>query len=140
MVPINYLAVLVAAIVAIVLGFLWYGPFFGKPWMKLMGITPEKMEEGKKKGMGGTYAMMTVTTLLMSFVLSHALVFAATYLDESGWYAGVMTGFWNWLGFVVPVSMGSVLWERKPWKLWCINAGYYLVSMMLMGIVLALWV
>ncbi len=47
MVDINYGAVLVAAIIEIVLGFLWYGPFFGKMWMKSIGVT-----EGKTKGMG----------------------------------------------------------------------------------------
>ncbi|MBI3341870.1 DUF1761 domain-containing protein, partial [Candidatus Curtissbacteria bacterium] len=34
---INYMAVVAAAVVNMVLGFLWYGPLFGKPWMKMMG-------------------------------------------------------------------------------------------------------
>ena len=76
----------------------------------------------------------------MAFVLSHALVFASTYLNTSGISAGLQTGFWNWLGFVVPVTVGSVLWDGKPWKLWFINAGYYLVMLLIMGVILALWV
>ena len=102
MVPINYLAVVGAAVVAMGLGFLWFGPLFGKQWMASIGITPEKMEtmkaEAKQKGMGKTYAIMTVTTLIMSFVLSHSLIFASTYLEISGISAGLQTGFWNWLG------------------------------------------
>lgn len=50
-----------------------------------------------------------------------------------------MAGFWNWLGFVAPVTLGAVLWEGKHWKLWFLNNGYYLVTLLLMGAVLALW-
>ena len=51
-VSINYLAVLVAAIASIVLGFVWYGPLFGKTWTQLMGFDKKKMDDMKKKGMG----------------------------------------------------------------------------------------
>ena len=139
MVPLNYLAVIGAAIAQMVLGFLWYGPLFGKPWMALMGITPEKMDAMKQKSMGKTYAIMTVGALLMSFVLAHALVFASSYLKAEGVTAGLAAGFWNWLGFIAPVTIGSVLWEGKPWKLWVLNAGYYLIGLCLMGIILAVW-
>ena len=46
---VNYLAVLVSAIAMIVLGFIWYGPLFGKIWTKEMGWTKADMEEAKKK-------------------------------------------------------------------------------------------
>ena len=75
----------------------------------------------------------------MAFVLSHALIFASTYLHVGGLSAAFQAGAWNWLGFVVPVSLGSVLWEGKSWKWWCITAGYYLVSLFLMSLVLAYW-
>jgi len=45
-----------------------------------------------------------------------------------------------WLGLVVPVSLGIVLWEGKSWKLWFINASSYLVTLLAMGIILGLWV
>lgn len=138
-VPTNYLAVLGAAIVSMVVGFLWYGPIFGKIWMKEMGFTKEYMEAAKKKGMGKSYAIMFVGSLVMSFVLHHALVFASTYLLASGVSAGLMAGFWNWIGFVAPVTLGSVLWESKSWKLWFLNNGYYLVTLCAMGVTLALW-
>ncbi len=140
MVPVNYLAVVVSTIVMMGLGYMWYGPVFGKQWRALMGFTKESMEAAKKKGMGKSYAIMALGALAMSFVLSHSLVFASTYLHTSGVAAGLQVGFWNWLGFVVPVSMGTVLWEGKPWKLWFINAGYYLVGLLLIGVLLALWI
>jgi hypothetical protein len=140
MVPIiNYWAVLAATAVSIVLGFLWYGPIFGKKWMALLDLTPEKMASAKAKGMGPTYAIMIVGSLLMSYVLAHALIFGNAYLGTAGVSAGLMVGFWNWLGFVAPVTVGSVLWEGKSWTLWALNAGYYLVALLLMGVVLAVW-
>lgn len=138
-VPVNYLAVLVAAVANMILGSLWYGKFFAKPWIAMSGITPQQMEEAKSKGMGKSYALAFVGSLLMSYILSHVLTFATDYLGSSGVSAGIMTGFWNWLGFVAPVMLGSVLWENKPWKLWMINSGYYLASLVMMGIILAVW-
>jgi len=46
-VEINYLAVLVAAIASMALGFLWYGPLFGNQWKKLMGFTDKSMKAMK---------------------------------------------------------------------------------------------
>lgn len=43
MVPVNYIAVILAAVAANVLGFIWYGPLLGKQWMKLSGMSQEKM-------------------------------------------------------------------------------------------------
>ncbi len=138
-VPVNYLAVLIAAVVNMVLGFLWYGPLFGKQWMQLSGFTKESMDKAKAKGMNKNYAIMTLGSLLMAYVLSHSLVFASTYTQTFGAAAGLMAGFWTWLGFVAPVTVSSVLWDAKPWKLWFLNAGYYLVGLLVMGLILSMW-
>ncbi len=139
-VPVNYIAVVVAAIISMVIGSVWYGPLFGSMWMKETGMKkPGKMTPAIKKMMMRSYSLMFAGSLVMSFVLSHALIFAATYMNETGVNAGVMTGFWNWLGFVAPVTLGSVLWEGKSWKMWCINNGYYVITLMAMGVLLAVW-
>ena len=139
MIPINYLAVFVAALISMVLGFLWYGPIFGKPWIALMKFTQEDIEKAKQKGMTKEYLLMMVSALVMAFVLAHNVLFGGVYLEMTGWAAGVQAGIWNWLGFVVPITLSGVLWEGKPWKLWMLNAGYYLVSLVVMGIILASW-
>ncbi|MDB5195087.1 MAG: hypothetical protein JWO84_271 [Parcubacteria group bacterium] len=145
MVPVNYLAVLVAAIAAFVLGALWYGPFFGRAWMNTLGMNMDEMKAKAKndpsmqgKMMKG-YAITALGSLLMAFVLAHALVFAGTYQHLTGVMAGLEAGIWNWLGFVAPVSITGVLWESKSWKWWFITAGYYLVALALMGVILSLW-
>jgi hypothetical protein len=139
MVLINYLAVFVASITSMVIGFLWYGPVFGKLWIKLSGFSKEDVEKAKKKGMAKEYILMFAGSFVMSYVLAHSLVFASAYLKASGVSSGLMTGFWNWLGFVAPVTLGAVLWEGKSWKLWILNNGYYLVTLSVMGLVLSTW-
>ena len=44
-----------------------------------------------------------------------------------------------WLGFIAPVTLGSVLWEMKSWKLWILNNAYYLVVLVVMGLIFTLW-
>jgi hypothetical protein len=105
MVPINYLAVIVAAILAHVIGFLWYGPIMGKPWMKEMGMDPASMEGERPKGMAKMYILSFIGSLIMSYVLAHMLVYAAAYQQVSGISAGMMVAFWSWLVFIAPVTM-----------------------------------
>ena len=138
-VEVNYLAVVVAAVVSMVLGYVWYGALFGKQWISMMKFTPEAMAEARAKGMGKTYALMFVGSLVMSYVLWHTIVFAIGFTQTSGAMTGVSTGFWMWLGFIAPVTLGSVLWEGKPWRLWILNIGYYLVTLVATGAILAAW-
>lgn len=138
-IPINYAAVVVCAFINMSVGFAWYGPIYGKEWVKLANIDPAKIMAAKKGGMGKTYALAMLGALLMAYVMAHAMIFAEAYLKTTGVASGLMGGVWNWLGFVAPVSLGLVLWEGKPWKLWWINSGYYLVVLCAMGVVFSLW-
>jgi hypothetical protein len=138
-VPINYLAVIISAIASMIIGALWYGPIFGKQWIALQGWSPQEMEANKAKGMTKSYILMFVGSLVMAYVLSHSLVFAADYLGVYGASAGLMAGFWSWLGFIAPVTLSVVLWDGKPWKLWFLNNGYQLFNLLAMGMILALW-
>jgi hypothetical protein len=142
-VPVNYVAVLVASIANMVLGSLWFGPLFGKQWIALMGWTKEEMQAGKEKmkgKMNQTYAIAFVGSLATAYVLSHIISFSSFYQDATGMAVGLTTAFWVWLGFVAPVTLSSVLWEGKPWKLWCLTNSYYLVSLIVMGAILANWI
>lgn len=140
-VSINYLAVLACGISAMVLGFLWYGPLFGKAWMKEMGMTmPSKEEMKAMQGkMTKSYVLMFIGALVMAYVLAHSLTFAGAYLNDMSVSGALMGGFWNWLGFAAPVLMGAVLWEKKTWRWFSITAGYYLVLLLVMGAILTSW-
>lgn len=140
-VPINYWAVLVCGIVSMVLGSLWFGPLFGKAWQRLMGwehMDAAKREE-MKKSMTKSYVLTFIAALIMAFVLAHSIVFGESYMKVTGLSAGLQAGFWSWLGFVAPVTLGVVLWEGKSWKLWTLSNAYQLIQLLVFGVILGLW-
>lgn len=139
MVEVNYFAVIASALMAMVLGFLWFGPLFGKQWIASMGWTDADIQAAKSKSMTRGYLIQAVGALLMAFVMAHSMEFAMAYLGSTGVSAGLMGGFWNWVGFIAPVTLGYVIWDNKTWGYWFITAGYYLVLLCAMGIVFALW-
>ena len=126
---VNYVAIIVAAIANMVVGYLWYSKMlFGKAWMKLMG----KKDMGKKDSMLMMMGAGYVSSVVMAYVL-------AIFIQLNGAVtplAGAMTAFWAWLGFVATVTLGSVLWEGKSVQLWVLNAAHHLVGMAVMGAVL----
>lgn len=135
MIQTNFLAVLVAGIAATVIGFLWYGPLFGRYWSKLMGFTPEKITEAKKKGMAPAYIENFIAALVMAYVLSLSVA-ARPFLGIPG---SLVLAFLIWLGFIATVMLGSVLWDGKPMKLYWLNSLYYLVSLCIMAVILVVW-
>lgn len=139
-VDVNYIAVLVAGIISMVVGYVWYGPAFGKTWMKLSGIVPQNMgKEEQNKMMKKNMSIMFVGALVMAYVLFHSIAFATGFMQVSGAAQGMMGGFWIWLGFIVPVMLGKVLWEGKSWKLFILDSSYYLVVLVVNGALLASW-
>ena len=81
---------------------------------------------------------MMVSAVVMAYVLAHVLEMSKSALGDMGLMSGIQSGFWTWLGFVATSMLGKVLWEGKSWKLYVLDAGYYLVSLVLMGAVLAM--
>lgn len=138
-VPVNYAAVFAAAVLSMIIGYVWYGPLFGKAWMEEIGMSKSEMDKAQKAGMAKSYGLMFVGSLVMAWVLANAIVFAGAYTQMTGLSAGLMSAFFNWLGFIVPVMLSGVLWEKKSWRLWGLQSGYYLVTLFAMGALLAVW-
>ncbi len=130
----DYLTILLAAVASMVLGFLWYGPVFGKPWMKAMGKSEADMAQAKSKGMAKMMLINFVATLVMAWVLNlvEDRTGAMSLMSALKW-AGVL-----WLGFMAPVELNDVLFGGRSVKVFVINAGYLLVSMLAMAAVLVL--
>lgn len=135
LVPVNYFAVLLCGVVAMVVGYLWYGPLFGKRWSKLVGMTEEKMKKAKSS-MPMTYGLMFAGSLVMAYVLEHIVWYAAP--GSLTLFIAVKTAVWVWLGFVATTSLSRFLFspDKKPWSLFVIDVSYYLVTLVLMGAVL----
>ena len=133
MIQVNYLAVLLAAVCAMVIGSLWYGPLFGNQWMKLVGLSKADINKGEMPKM---YGAMMLGAIIEAYVLSHFIHYAGAYTLING----MKTGAWAWLGFAAATSIGNYLFAKRPMKLYYIDTGYALVNLLAMGAILAvLW-
>lgn len=133
---VNWTAVLAAAADCMVLGSLWYGPLFGKAWMKSMGWDPNQPMTPEKKKAGNKAMMwMVPVSLLTAYVLAHFVDYTASVT----WAEGAQTGFWIWLGFQLTLLIQSVIFEGKKRETMVINASYQLAALTTMGAILAVW-
>jgi hypothetical protein len=141
-ITVNFLAVLACAVVAMPIGFLWFGPLFGQTWVRHMGFGDMKPPDSA--AMAKAMAIFFAGNLLIAFVLAHSLeVWQASSWglspDGAPWIYGLNAGFWNWLGFFLPMQMNRVAWEMKSWGLVLINSSFDLTRLVLFGLILAYW-
>jgi hypothetical protein len=134
---INLIPVIIAGVINMVLGALWYSPYvLGKLWMRSMGKTEEEMKQGSSgSSMGFLYVVNTIASLLFAYVLAHIIKFASI----TSFAGGVKVGFWVWLGFVVTTVIPGYLYEGRPKMLYFIFISYQLISIAAMGGILAVW-
>ena len=130
---INYIAVLAATFITMILGALWYSPLlFGNTWMKLMGFTEEQIKkDGSAKGM----VVSVFTSFIEALVLAALIVMTSTGTFFSGVHLGAMIG----LGIIAMVNLSNAMFNRESLKLWGIGSGYRLVYFMINGGILAIW-
>ncbi|MCY9692300.1 DUF1761 domain-containing protein [Paenibacillus alginolyticus] len=128
---INYLAVLVATLSTMVLGFLWYSPvLFGNAWVKLRNMKMEEMKGGGPI----TYILTALTALGGSFILA----FLLTLGSETTWLTGLTIGLLIGLSISLKIGM-NYLFENSKLQLYFITIGYHLVSYMIAGIIIGAW-
>ena len=153
---INFIALLLAGLVTLVVGFIWYNPkVFGTIWMKENNFTQEQLRTGNMlKIFGLTYVfsvMITMTLMSLTIHQSGAVgmvggpplidsakpSFAAFMADYGTAYRtfkhGALHGFISGLFFALPVIGINGLFERKSWKYILIHAGFWIVTLTLMG-------
>ena len=161
----NLLTYALAALVPLVMGFIWYGPLFGNTWMKQMGFTKESLE-------GANMAIFFILSYVFSFMVAFFMLpmvihqmgiysalagepgftentgeaytyfqdFIATYGDrfrtfKHGAFHGALTGIF----IVLPILATQAMFERKTAKYIAINAGYWIVCLAIMGGIVCQW-
>ena len=137
---VNWLAVVVSAIVYMVIGMVWYSDaLFGKTYRKEMKVSDSEMKSMGKDFMVKMMVLGTVSAIIMGYVLSHNVAFSGAYMGTSGLILGLSTGFFNWLGYQVIIFVNGYLYEKKSVKLVVINASYMLIALLTMGAIIAVW-
>lgn len=127
---INYLAVLVATVAGMVIGSVWYGPIFGSTWMRILGKRKEDLRQPGPAMLG-----MAIATLVMAYVLAHFV----GYMNAATAWEGAQVALWIWLGFLATMFLSLVFFEGRPLKLFIINTANHLITLVVMGVILATW-
>ena len=137
---INVVAVLVATVASFIVGFLWYGKLFEKPWIKEMGYDPNMRPstQGMMRGM----ALGIIGNFLFAWVLAFYLAgwkFIPGMETLGALSFAINSALSVWIGFFLPVHLSRVAWEKHSWKLFAINSGYHLASAIMVALIIAYW-
>jgi hypothetical protein len=129
---ISIVPLIVAALIRIVVGSLWYSPIgFAATWRRLVNVTEAQFQAGMPKAI----AADVVGSLLLAYGLAHVVAWAGAATIAQGFEVG----FLCWLSFVAVILLTTVLYEQKPLRLFVLNAGFNLIALALMGALLAVW-
>lgn len=130
---INWLAVIVAGAAYFFLGAIWYSFIFKNAWIKSSGI--DVNDPNMKKGMAQTMLASLVLMMVASLGLS-LLLFKVV---STSWMSGLKVGLLAGVCFSATGISISYLYEKKPWSLHFINAGYNIAGCVIAGIILSVW-
>ena len=132
---VNWWVILVCAVISMIVGFIWYGPLFGKPWGNMTGWTKEKVAALPQGNMIRSYVLAFIAAFIIAMIL--ALTLAAT--SSQGVGEGVLTSVILWIGFTGATIGVNMTFQRRPISLYGIEAGYHLVAMIIYSILLSVF-
>jgi hypothetical protein len=138
----NPLAIAGAAVAIFFISFLWYTPLFGRAWTREMGLPADHAASGTALARG--LLLTALGAVLMSFVLAnsmavwHPQTWGLTLAAPHPVAHALLAAGFTWLGFVLPVLLHRLGWEKPSIRLFAINGGYYLVSLLAAALILAL--
>ncbi|KQT23866.1 hypothetical protein ASG22_07515 [Chryseobacterium sp. Leaf405] len=159
MVQINFWAIFVAALIPLLMGFIWYHPrLFGKSWMEEVGLTEDKM----KGSMIGAFVFSVILSMLMALFLQFITIhqfgalgmvggdemnanpsYHAFMKDYGSAYRsfghGALHSFMAGFLFVFPLTAINAMFERKSWKYTMITSAYWTITITIMGGIICGW-
>jgi len=128
----NYAAVFIAAIAYWLLGAVWYGVLFSKPWMALEKMTIEQAQSMNP-------VLPYVITFVLNLLIAYALAQICIWRNANTTGRGASVGVLLWIGFVGPITFTTYMYEMRPKELFAINEFYPLAGLCLMGAILGAW-
>lgn len=133
-VEVNYLAVLLAGISAMIVGGLWYSPLlFGKLWQTTYHQDKAKAKRETPVVMGTVF----IFALLQAYVIAHVAYLANQFFDNGFLQDSLTTAFWLWLGINTPGVLGSIFEQRRKLAI-LLNVANQLVTMLVMAAIIGL--
>ncbi len=156
----NFVVILLSALVPMVMGFIWYNPkTLGTAWMQAAGVTEEKM---KGANMGLIFGLSFLFSIMLAMAVNGLVIhqnhmysillnepgfgdpesdlgkYITAFMEQYGnnfrtFKHGALHGFLGGLFFAFPILATNAMFERKGWKYIWINTGYWTITLTLMG-------
>lgn len=133
----------IGALVNSILGFIWYGPIFGKAYGEIVGIpAASQMTEEENKTFGNKMIPLYITNFVLAFISFFALAYFAIFIGRLNIVGALTYAGFIWFGFIMPIEAGNALWSGKPkklaWRLFFLTAGFQLISFLAAAAIWAL--
>lgn len=128
----NYAAVVVSAVAYWLLGAVWYGFLFSKPWMALEHITAAQAQSMNP-------VLPYVITFVLNLLIAYVLAQICAWRNANTAARGAAVGILLWIGFVGPITFTTNMYEMRPMELFAINHFFSLVGLCLMGLIIGAW-
>lgn len=125
------LPVVVAVVIAMFLGTVWYGPLFGKPWLALTKLTEKQIQDAMKKSI----AIGSLNTAI--YVIAVALMTNA--FEQASYLNTLLPAFLLWLGLSATTEAAGSIWDKRPWKLFLIHIGYTFCVLLITSALVFFW-
>jgi hypothetical protein len=131
-IPVNYLAVFLAAVAYFILGSIWYSP-------AVFGHRSLRYERDPSHPIRRTPVIIAyIGELLISFLIAYILFIFIELAEVKDFLEGIFVALWIWFGFVATTHFSAVLWDRKTLKSFFIHAGFLLFGFLLMGMLISI--
>jgi len=150
----NWIAILLAALSTLIIGFIWYNPkVFGNAWLKEIGMKQEEMKDANMfKMLAGTFIYALLIAFIIQFLVIHQLgaygmigadptvakpSFAAFMADYGTAFRtfkqGALHGFMSGLFLALPLIGTGAMYEKRSFKYVLIAGGYWVICFTIMG-------
>jgi hypothetical protein len=125
---INFYAVIVAWLIHVGMGLLWFQPkLFGHKWSELTGQGLKPATKWIVPGFLGHFVMVLVLAILIY------------QTNSNTGFGGMLIGLLAWIGFIVPLEIGELVWEKIPFRLFLIRIGNHLIGFAVSGFIIGIW-
>ncbi len=132
MTELNYISLITAAILSMVIGIAWYSPsLMGSKWMKLVGLTEEDMKKSANP-------VMILKSFIVAIVTAYSLAYFINLTGSKDLIGGLKIGLWIWVGFIATTGFINTMYSKRDWQLFYIDYGYQLISILSMSAVLSI--
>lgn len=139
----NPIAIVAAVFVGFMFCYLWNGVIFDKAIRRELNVPDDEVPQG------GALAKALIMTLVGIGVMTFVLANDIAAWSPSSWgietdaempmlAQALQAAFFSWLGYMFPVLLDGVVWEKRSWKLFAIKGGYYFLLLLITAIILLL--